>query len=103
VIRAGVLPDQRVEVRAECPTCQGRGEVLVQRLFGRNAPEPYLMDTCGACGGTGSVPVEQVESCDDCGRSFWRGEGCDHHGATVCRDCALPNCHDCVDVHREAS
>lgn len=95
MIRAGT-----VEI---CPACQGNGEVLVATLFGPTAPGPYVMRDCSGCRGTGEVPAELVERCEDCTRVFWAGEGCDHHGATVCPDCALPNCHDCADARRDAS
>lgn len=105
MILAGVLPERPPSGIEICPGCNGSGEVLVERLFGRNAPAPYVSRDCGACGGEGSVPAEWVDHCEqpDCGRPFWRGEGCDHHGATVCPDCKLPNCHDCADARRDAS
>jgi hypothetical protein len=85
---------------AECPDCCGNGVIFVERLFGRNAPEPYRTKTCGACGGTGEVSAEWVSECAQpgCGMGFWRGAGCEHdQESPLCPDHKNPSCPECLD------
>lgn len=83
---------------AECPTCCGNGELFVERLFGRTAPEPYVTKACGSCGGTGQVDAEAVEYCAVCKGVFWVHEICTHQGEPLCTDCRPYGvCRDCVD------
>lgn len=87
---------------AECPDCCGNGEVFVQRLFGRTAPEPYLTRPCSACGGSGQVDAEAVVFCDGCKGVFWADDVCTHHGVPLCDGCQPYRvCRDCVDERRE--
>lgn len=85
-----------------CPRCKGNGEIAVQRLFGRSAPEPYLVETCSSCSGTGSVDAEAVVFCDGCKDPFWADEVCRHQGVPLCVDCRPAGvCRDCVDERAE--
>lgn len=101
MIRAGVLPPE-VRQTDTCPACGGNGEVLVERLFGRNAPEPYLMRQCGACGGEGVVDADAVGHCalPGCEEIFWADAGCTHMpDSPLCTDHRPANCRDCIDEH----
>lgn len=101
MIRTGAFATAVELLPAEdCPICRGNGEVVVERLFGRNAPEPYLTRPCAACHGTGVVPGEWVEHCAQpgCDEKFWTGEGCTHMPDTpLCSDHRPAKCRDCID------
>jgi DnaJ-class molecular chaperone len=82
---------------AECPGCCGNGVLFVERLFGRNAPEPYRTKTCGACGGTGEVSADAVKYCVECQAPAWVAELCTHQLGDLCPDHRAP-CVECTGV-----
>lgn len=82
-----------------CPSCAGAG-VRGRRVFGHNAPEPFVWDTCAACSGIGVVSADGVVHCAQpgCGAPVWADRACTHGAdSPLCGDHANPRCRECID------
>lgn len=80
-----------------CPDCDGSGQIVLTRLFGRYVEAPYRRDTCAACSGTGAVPAEAVMHCVECQAPVWADRVCLHQLGVLCPDHAAA-CHECTGV-----
>jgi hypothetical protein len=96
-----VVLDRPAATTDVCPDCAGSG-VRAHRVFGHNAPEPFVWDTCAACSGTGVVSADGVVHCTrpGCDAVCWADQVCTHTGEdAVCPDCAPHRCRECIDEH----
>jgi DnaJ-class molecular chaperone len=95
MIRAGVLEAPTVTELATCPDCGGNGEIG-HRVFGHDAPEPFVWSTCAGCRGEGMVPAALVIACEQCDTTAWADRVCTHQIGNLCAD-HTPRCLDCID------
>lgn len=101
MIRAGVL-DAPAQTPATdvCPSCDGAGRIVLERIYGPTAAEPYVYGPCYACSGSGEVRAELVVRCTQsgCGAPIWADRACTHGAESpLCGDHANPRCPDCID------
>lgn len=80
-----------------CPDCDGSGQIVLTRLFGRYVEAPYRTTTCTACSGTGEVSADAVVHCVECQAPIWVDRVCLHQLGVVCVDHATP-CVECTGV-----
>lgn len=96
MIRTGVLEAEQATASTDvCPACDGSGQIVLTRLFGRYVEAPYRRATCTACSGTGAVVAEAVVHCDDCDAPIWADQVCTHQIGNLCAD-HTPHCLECL-------